>query len=336
MRTLFVKLLVLAAPFLVLLAAFQVQYSRQRPNAFAAKKFLLERQLQRVEVLVLGPSYSDDGVLPGLLGRPAFNLAMPSQSLYYDRALLNKYLGRMPSLKTVLLPVSYVTLETELDSGAEPWRCYYYHYEYGLPHRVWSMAWHPRNFLAFCLDDRSPVATLLGRGKDFIADYDPWGSFTNRQDRSPMSLDSECNSRLRDSAVTMLKCQKKDMRAVYLAENEQILLDMIHELQRRGISPILLSLPVHRYYAEERDAGVCRQETAAVARIRTQTGVAYFDFTCDSRFSDGDFREASHLNLPGAEKFSQILRHEVLEPHPRSTPSAIGKGKGGSSPLRHT
>jgi hypothetical protein len=327
MKTLFLKLFILGAPFLLLLELYNLQYNRQRPNPFAAKKYLLERQLPSIEVLVLGPSYSDDGVLPGLLGRPAFNLAMPVQTLYYDRALLHKYLNRMPSLKMVVLPVSYATLESQLDDGAEPWRCHYYRYEYGLSHRVWSMILEPRNFWAFFLDERSPGDVLLGKRRDFTADYDPWGGFTNRADRLAVCPDAGTRSRLRESAVAMMELQKAQMKPEHLRENERILLDMVRELKARHITPVLLSVPVHALYAEMRDPEICRQEREVLDRIRSSTGVTYFDFSCDSRFADADFREASHLNYSGAEKFTGIVREEVLGSSSGGSLRASQKGR---------
>jgi hypothetical protein len=42
------------------------------------------------------------GIEPALLGRPAFNLAANSQSLYYDLALLHKYRSSLTALKLVI------------------------------------------------------------------------------------------------------------------------------------------------------------------------------------------------------------------------------------------
>jgi hypothetical protein len=94
----FLKILALGIPFALFLGAYEFRASQVHPNSFSVKKALLERQAQDVEVLVLGSSHAYFDVLPELLGRPAFNLADVSQSLFYDRALLKKYLGRMPSL----------------------------------------------------------------------------------------------------------------------------------------------------------------------------------------------------------------------------------------------
>lgn len=312
MTKLLIRVIAISVPFLICLGGYEVQYRQRCSNAYAAKRFLLERRLPAIQILVLGPSYSDDGILPEQLGWPAFNLAMPAQSLFYDRALLEKYVDRMPELKAVIVPVSYATLASQLDDGGETWRCYYYSHEYGLLPRSWRGTIDVRNLSAFFLDERSPLAILLGQRRDFTIDYDPSGGFTNRSDRNPVVLNPEARDRLRHSALSSLEQQRRFMSTEHLSENVRVLHEISDMLRQRRIRPVFVSLPQHSYYLDGRDPKMCLLERKALAKISSEKDVAYFDFARDRRFNDSDFREASHLNYAGALKFTRILRDEVL------------------------
>lgn len=316
MKRLFVAVTALAAPFAILLGLFEVRLAKApAPNQFAAKKYLLERQKQRIEVLVLGSSHSFYGILPSLLGEPAFNLSGVSQSLYYDHALLAKYLNQMPSLKLVVLPVSYFSLEGgRLDEGIESWRCYYYRYEWGLPHRDWHMAWHARNFLGYFLsgNELGRKNILLGKIKDATTDFDPYGGCTNRPVMSDNLKDSGIWSHLSESALVALKRHHGAMKQEQHPENAQILTDIVRQVKHRGIDLVLVTLPVSRYYSGGMNPDAYQRMQTTVKQVAATDGVEYLDYTFDRRFMDADFYNADHLNALGAHKFSLILRDEVV------------------------
>jgi len=307
----FLKILALGIPFALFLGAYEFRASQVHPNSFSVKKALLERQAQDVEVLVLGSSHAYFDVLPELLGRPAFNLADVSQSLFYDRALLKKYLGRMPSLKLVVLPVSYFSIGYQLDDGVERWRSYYYYKYYGLHHRDWRQDWNVRNFSAYFLCDKQLGGArnvFFGKIKDVSGDYDPSGGWTNRVDNpageKPLSLS--------ESAQVALKRHRTLMKTQHVQENAVILEDIIHEMKVRGIKLVLVTTPVTRYYGDGMDAVQYQQMQDILKRLSSDYGVNYFNYSLDSRFSDEDFYDSDHLNLQGAQKFSLLLKTDVI------------------------
>jgi len=313
MRRFFLKTLALGIPFALFLGVYEFRVSRVHPNTFTVKKAFLERQAQDVEVLVLGSSHAYYDVLPGLLGRPAFNLADVSQSLFYDRALLKKYLGQMPSLKLVVLPVSYFSLGCQLDDGTELWRSYYYYKFYGLYHRDWRQDWNVRNFSDYflCNEQLGGIRNVFwGKIKDVSADYDPWGGWTKRAadhaGEKPMSLS--------ESAQVVLERHHDLMKSQHVQENVAILEDIIHELKVRGIKLVLVTTPVTRYYSDGMNAGQYQQMQDILKRLSSDYGVNYYNYGLDSRFSDEDFFDGDHLNLRGAQKFSLLLKADVILP----------------------
>ena len=313
MKRFFIKTLALGIPFALFLGAYEFKVSRVHPNSFTVKKALLARQAPEVEVLVLGSSHGYYDVLPGLLGRPAFNLADVSQSLFYDHALLTKYLGRLPALKLVILPVSYFSLGYQLDDGVERWRSYYYFKFYGLLHRDWRQDWNVRNFSDYFLCDEQLGGiknVFWGTIKDVSTDYDPLGGWTNRV-ANPAG---EKQLSLSESAQVALERHHNLMKSQHVQENVAVLEDIIHELKIRGIKLVLVTTPVTRYYSDGMDARQYQQMQDILKRLSSDYGVSYFNYGFDSRFSDEDYYDSDHLNLRGAKKFSLLLKTDVVLP----------------------
>ena len=313
MRRFFLETLALGIPFALFLGAYEFRVSRVHPNSFSVKKAFLERQTKDVEVLVLGSSHAYYDVLPGLLGRPAFNLADVSQSFFYDHALLKKYLGQMPSLKLVVLPVSYFSIGYQLDDGVERWRSYYYYKYYGLHHRDWRQDWNVRNFSDYFLCNEQLGGArnvFFGKIKDVSADYDPSGGWTNRvannTGEKPLSLS--------ESAQAALKRHHDLMKSQHVQENVTIIEDIIRELKVRGIKLVLVTPPATRYYRDGMNAGQYQQMQDILKRLSSDYGVNYFNYGFDSKFSDEDYYDSDHLNLRGAEKFSLLLKADVVLP----------------------
>jgi hypothetical protein len=314
MKRLFLAIVALAMPFAIFMGICEYRLSTIPSNQIAAKKYLLKKQNRRVKVLVLGSSHSYYGILPAIVSESTFNLAGVSQSLYYDSALLNRCLETLPSLELVILPVSYFSMENQLDDGIESWRSYYYRYEWGIPHRDWHMAWHVRNFSAYflCLREIGFRDMILGRIKDATTGFDRMGGCT----KPPLSPENSKNftisSYLQESALIALKRHHRSMKMEHIQENERILNDMAHALKRKGIGLAFVTLPVSKYYSEGMESSAYQRMQNILHRICLSNGGRYLNYTFDKRFSDVDFQDADHLSATGALKFSLILKGEIV------------------------
>ena len=51
-----------------------------------------------------------------------------------------------------------------------------------------------------------------------------------------------------------------------------------------------------------------------IAKIQEDTGVEYYDYSCDERFADNYsmFMNSDHLNKYGAREFTKIVMEEVV------------------------
>ncbi|HWI59183.1 MAG TPA: hypothetical protein VNZ22_18290 [Bacillota bacterium] len=314
MKRLFFSILALAAPFVLLLGKCEWRFHQVPWNEYAAKRALLEARADKVEVLVMGSSHAYRGILPSQLHPQAFNLAGLSQTLYYDQALVKKYLPKVPSLKMVILPVSYFSLECQLDEGIEKWRCFYYAYHYQLPHRNWHENWNSRNFSAFFLGSQQLGYKPMLRGAlfDVRSRFDAQGG-----DAAPVAAPENepapCQAeRLRQSALGALQRHHQMMRPENVQENRRLLEDFIWHLKQRGIEVVLVTLPTSRYYAQGMDPSHYQRMQATLQDLSAFCGVTYLNYTRDERFSDQDFADSDHLNTAGASKFTRILKEEAV------------------------
>ena len=317
MKRLLLSLAALAAPFALFLAICEYRLAQVPANQIAAKKRLFAPKRRDAEVLILGSSHAYFGILPEELGEKAFNLSGLSQSLYYDRGLVEACLGTMPALKTVILPVSYHSLEMQLDETVERWRAYYYRYEWGLPHRDWHMACHVRNFSAYFLEGRTigPRKVFLGKIRNVERDFDPAGGWTNRVSLSGLP-DEAFDADLETDAPIALKRHHSYMNPKNLPENERLVEKLAQELSGRGIQLAMVTLPVSQYYARGIDPAAYQRMQSTLHRLCQSRCLNYL---VDPRFTDADFCNADHLNLEGAKKFTRLLKADLASP-PRPAP----------------
>lgn len=103
------KILLYFLPIALLAIGLEI-YVESIPNSYTYKRQYMEQHATSLQTLILGSSYAYDGIDAALLPH-AFNLANSSQCFEDDYRLLAKYLPQMDSLKTVILPLSYSSLQ---------------------------------------------------------------------------------------------------------------------------------------------------------------------------------------------------------------------------------
>jgi hypothetical protein len=312
MSRLLIRLLLLALPFALFVAWFEHARGGRETSLFSVKRHLLESAASSVEVLSVGPSHAHDGILPDRMHPHAFNLGGVSQSLYYDCALVKKYAPTLPSLRLVVLPLSYFTMESELDQGTESWRAYYYFHYHGIPHRDWRLDTHLRNWSSWFLYGRDHgLAAIRGTTPPEIrGDYDPAGGWIEERrgetSQSPRDLAS--------SVEKTLARHHAGMNPAQWDANQRRLADLLVFLRGRGLDAVFVTLPVSSGYRAGEHPDVLSRIGTMMAGFKREFGVEWHDYSGDPRFGPGDFADADHLNFTGAAKFSRWFGTEVVQP----------------------
>ena len=119
--TTFLKKIVRYTLPIILMAVAMELLVEQIPNSYTYKRSYVEQHASSLRTLILGSSIAYDGIDANVLPH-AFNLANSSQCFEDDYRLLAKYLPQMDSLQSVILPLSYSSLQMVSSSNR---RVYY-------------------------------------------------------------------------------------------------------------------------------------------------------------------------------------------------------------------
>jgi hypothetical protein len=320
------KLLLFLLPLLTFLGYAEVRL-RQIPNGYRNKRASLERQLDSVEVLVLGSSHAYYGVDPNCLSLRTYNLAYVFQSPYYDTRLVLKYLDRMPRLRLVLMDVNYISLWYELADTKESWRDYFYYHFWGIRYRnlarfdpmmvsyVALYTW--KATLGYAKRNFSPTCDPLPYGFAPACCPNGFGNDPTDTTTRPELVRNRWGS-------VRVQCLDSMIKASHLSENIADLDTMLQELERRHIRVAFVTLPVHECFSRCLSPTINLRTEQIIDSLCVKYGCRRADYRSDGRFVAGDFRDGDHLNFRGAEKFSRILNQDVVVGLDRATGSKRG------------
>lgn len=305
MKRLLIKATIFLIPLIII--AFIIEYSLGRiPNTYNVKRQSLESQLDSIQVLVVGSSQAIFGINPAYFSKKGFNLANTSQSLFYDKELILKYIDRMPQLKYVLINFSYFSLGTQVSDGIEPWRdAYYYQY--------WGIKYPETSWFEFKLYSKTflytPKNALLYASKLFKIDLSTNLATNGYQFRDTLNNYKEISDSLGLSRV-------KIHDNYYFVRNEDnnkaTLEQIIREIKKRGVIPVIVTPPVYKTYATHCDKSRLKSNTLFIDSLCSKYGCRYFNYFEDTRFTIRDFSDNDHLNFVGAMKFTKILDSEIV------------------------
>ncbi len=280
----------------------------QVPNSYNVKKRLLEAQAPEIQAIITGSSHAYVAIKPKNLGCKAFNLANTSQSLYYDSQLLAKYLDRMPSLRLAIITLSYFALEFRLADSPEEWRSHFYYYHYGIRNETnsWPLLdLRNHSLIALYGINETRIISRLGYQVSFAEQVDETGWFKSQGDVQTLEAS-------RESARRNMDFHHGFMKPKYIEENLNALKTMIRNLQARKVAVVFVTTPVFRTYAERMSAAKYQTMEEQIERLCQTYGIEYFNYSFDPRFTIEDFQNPDHLNLPGAEKFSAIIKDDFV------------------------
>ena len=125
--------------------------------------------------------------------------------------------------------------------------------------------------------------------------------------RSAAQLGPITKRRVR-SYVSMMSNMKRNNPEV-AQETYATLRGLIEELQARGVTVVLFTAPYWKAYNKQFPKTHQQQLAKNARQLSKATGVRYYDFSDDSKFSDAPeiFANADHLNVDGKRIFSKTI-----------------------------
>jgi RNase H-fold protein (predicted Holliday junction resolvase) len=303
MKRFFIKGAVFISPLLLLLLFVEYKLSKI-PNGYNTKKEFLERHISEYEVLVTGTSHGFYGINPKYMDCKAYNVAYVGQSLYYDAQLVEKYLDRMKNLKLIILTVSYHSLEYRMSHNPENWRRDFYLKYYGIPREDGDSS----------LIELSQYSYLALYGFRATQQYARSGFRVNGEAEGNGAGNLGNQSSMDDAdAKKRVERLHSMMKPEFFDDNIRLLENLLKDLKAKNIAVVIVTVPVSKAYRDNFYTDKYERMQSGISYLCQKYHVEYFNYLFDERFTAADFRESSHLNARGAEKFTRIIKEEFVQ-----------------------
>lgn len=304
------KIIIFSIPILILVGVLECGLSRL-PNIYNIKNISFKKGLADWEILVLGSSHEFDGVNTQLFGRTSYNLAIPNQSIYYGAQMILKHMDDMPKLKLVIMPISYFSLESNLIDV----NTVYYSRFWEIPpppvgrssvsdfQRFSFIALYNRRIFSFIRDGFKVKIGL--NSQDGILEDNGWFNVPFESGSKDRINNATGLVRVRDHLAGM------DTQNLYF--NQYVLKSFLDELAAKKISVVLITSPVYSTYYLQIQQDKYDSMQKIIKDLSSSYHIKYHNYLMDTRFIKEDFFNNDHLNVSGAEKFSKIIKTEIID-----------------------
>lgn len=277
-------------------------------NNYSAKRAFFEKQLDSIEIINLGSSQALYSINPSYIHPKAFNLALLSQTFFYDKRITLKYIDQMPKLKMVILPINYFAFWHQIHDGEEPWRDYYYSYYWGIdyPETHWYdikkysavFLYEPKNVLGIARNNFKSFL-LLNMKPDGWVQVDAIGNDTSIADASGLKRATLHNKLINPK------------RTASIVEDVS---SFIEELKKRNIRVVFILTPVCSTYSKYLEPAVVASNDSLLKLLEEKYKISTFNYMNDTSFARTDFFNNDHLNKYGSQKFSKRIQHDIIDP----------------------
>ena len=236
-------------------------------------------------------------------GYSCFNFGNTSQTYQYDLSLLREYGMHLDAGGVLFIPVSYFSFnnETVNETEAQALSVKYYHFL------------SPQNIPDYDLftDIVTTRLPVLSAGEDLLKllpDLHLALTVFAQED----GIDE---TEFANRAAQRYDRHFNNKETYFLPERSDQLLSIIDYCNEHKITPVLITTPFSSYYNALVENSFLYDFYDTIDRIVSDTGVSYYDYSHDERFSDNliYFSDPDHLNEEGARYFMGILEEEIPE-----------------------
>ena len=312
MRKLAGEILLFLMPLIILISGLEIAV-RSMPNQYKYKKSYVQEHSNDIEILVLGQSQTQSGLIPENFDLKCFSFAIDAQSLRYDLEIFKKFSGNLTNLRYIILPVNFYTFYFETTKSAQT-RAWARNYPIYLGIKTDEVPFYKR------FEFTSPVFKgklwSLYRSvvhKASIFNCHPMGN--NTIDTLGISNHEIWERNLKRDGDWQVAClhNGKEVKDANLAR----LSTLIDACRGRGIRVILTTPPVSESFRNLYDKKMLSDlnETCRYGKRldSLNSHVRYLNYYESDIFCDSDYMDPTHLNLSGATKFTDLINNVILE-----------------------
>ena len=284
------KILIYTLPVVLVAVGLEI-YVERIPNSYTYKRTYMELHASEIQTLVLGSSYAYDGIDAEVLPN-AFNLANSSQCFEDDYRLLQRYIVHMDSLQTIILPLSYSSLQMVSSSNR---RGYYTIYMDLYPR--WPLSKYSFECCNLELMTKKIIKHTL---REDVVRCDSLGQRVGHTlDTRPVDW-QDTQALIANDRFVGLAAQP------YIDENLDWLCRIAQECQVSGVELFVVKMPVLQEYRDAMPPEQVEAMNQALESIASKFDcVRVLDY--QDWGTDADFWNATHLNTTGAQRFTEQL-----------------------------
>lgn len=274
---------------------------------------MLGNQVTNVQLANVGSSHGAyDFVYDSFTERgiSCFNFGHTSQTYEYDLALLAEYGRHLDKGCVLLIPVSYFSFNNETANATEAQALSVKYYHYLSPKNVPHY-----DLFTDIVTNRLPI---LSAGEDLIKILPQTSlcltAFAAEAPDLP-AMDEAAVAEFANRAAQRFDRHFNNKEEYFLPEREEQLYAIINYCKEHELTPVLITTPFSVYYNAPVPEDFLDRFHSTINRIASDTGVNYYDYSHDERFSDhlSLFSDSDHLNDAGAAYFTQLLAEEIPE-----------------------
>ena len=301
------KIVFFGAPIFLVIIIMELCL-RSIPSDYKLKKEYLDANSNEVETLILGSSQTFCGINPKYFASKTYNASYLMQTLDLDFIIVNKYKDDFKNLKTIVLPISYFSLFSNLSFTLESWRIKKY--------AIYS----DQNIFEKLLQNFELTNQRLNisvhRLKDYYIDKNSplysdslgWATFFKSENAEDLIETGKTTASYHRFDLDLEVVQKATK------ENELLLEEFLEWSENENIKIILFTPPAYKTYRDNLHIGQLNLTIKTANDIALKySNCEYYNLINDSNFIANDFYDANHLSEIGAKKLSNIISNIIEE-----------------------
>jgi hypothetical protein len=293
------NLMLFLLPIAIFISLAEFFY-RTVPNNYSVKNENLIKKKAEIETLLFGDSHCFYGLNPIYFKKKTFNLSNVSQTIYFDKLLLDKYIKILPKLNYIVICIEYTNLSQKDNTEEDIWRKYYYQSYMNL--EVPLIKWYDFNQFFLCTT-QNPSRTF-----DLILKYAKNG-FVNDCDTNGWGTNYKKKDRIGPELIAKERAQQQEDGSVDFVANSERIDSIIRFCKQKNIKVVIVSMPQTHLYSSYLNQKKLKLIFKTCQNFQTNNfkDVYYLNLFNENRFSDEDFYDSDHLNEVGAKKCSIIV-----------------------------
>lgn len=287
------KTFLFSLPIVLFILSFEALL-RNIPNDYKYKKTFLDQKSNTIQTLFLGSSHAYFGLNPIYMQTNSFNASYFSQTIKYDIEILKKYDGQWDKLQYIVIPISYFTLFSNLETDIESWRVKNYTIYYNF-----KTSYNIKDYSEF-LSNNFKI--------DLLKLYSYYRVKQNTITCSELGFGLDYHSKsLINLEKTGIEAAKRHTAKdfTHFEENMNYLTNLIQYASSHNIKILLFTPPAFHTYANNLNKEQLNKTVSSIeTTVKAYPNVYYFNFLTNSDFIEEDFYDADHLNEIGAKKLT--------------------------------